>query len=71
MARPHTTTHVLPRWLRIEAAAEYSGISRSRLYELMAEDAIKSHNVRKRYAARGLRLIDRLSLDDFIANSPK
>jgi hypothetical protein len=71
MVNPSNTTHVPPRWLRIEAAVEYSGISRSRLYELMAEDAIKTHVIRKRYAVRGLRLIDRLSIDAFISNAPK
>ena len=46
-----------PRWLRIPAAIKYSGLSRSRFYELLAEGrsrsiCLKSH----KGAARGVRL---------------
>jgi hypothetical protein len=56
-----------PRWLRIPSAVKYSGLSRSRLYELLAQGRIrsiclKSHNK----AVRGVRLIDRESVDLFM-----
>ena len=56
-----------PRWLRIPSAVKYSGLSRSRLYELLAQGRIrsiclKSHNK----ALRGVRLVDRESIDLFM-----
>ena len=56
-----------PRWLRIPAAVKYSGLSRSRLYELLAQGRIKSiclesHN----NALRGVRLVDKESIDLFM-----
>jgi hypothetical protein len=56
-----------PRWLRIPSAVKYSGLSRSRLYELLAQGRIKSiclksHNK----AVRGVRLIDREFVDLFM-----
>ena len=58
-----------PRWLRIPSAVKYSGRSRSRLYELLAQGRInstcvKSHND----ALRGVRLVDRESIDLFMEN---
>jgi hypothetical protein len=53
-----------PRWLRINAAVAYSGINRSRLFKLIAEGAVRSASLKERRGAkRGLRLIDRFSLD--------
>ena len=37
-----------PEFLRIPPAVAYSGLSRSTLYELIAEDRLKSTVVRKR-----------------------
>jgi len=56
-----------PRWLRIPSAVKYSGLSRSRLYGLLAQGRIrsiclKSHNG----ALRGVRLVDRESIDLFM-----
>ena len=34
-----------PRWLRIPAALKYSGLSRSRLYELLSEKKIRLFEV--------------------------
>src|SRR5271166_5311428 len=58
-----------PRWLRIPSAVKYSGLSRSRLYELLAQGRIrsiclKSHNK----ALRGVRLVDRESIDLFMVS---
>jgi len=56
-----------PRWLRIPSAVKYSGLSRSRLYELLAQGRIKSICL-KSYskATRGVRLVDRESIDHFM-----
>jgi hypothetical protein len=56
-----------PRWLRIPAAVKYSGLSRSKLYELLSEGRIKSICVKSyRGAERGVRLLDRESVDAFM-----
>ena len=56
-----------PRWLRIPSAVKYSGISRSRLYELLVQGRIKSICLKSRNdALRGVRLIDRESVDLFM-----
>jgi hypothetical protein len=56
-----------PRWLRIPAAVKYSGFSRSKLYELLSEGRIRSICVKsQKLAQRGIRLIDRDSIDLFI-----
>lgn len=54
----------LPRWLKVSAAVGYSALGRSTLYELMAAGKVKSHQV------GSARLIDRESLDCFIASQP-
>ena len=56
-----------PRWLRVPSAVKYSGLSRSRLYQLLTERRIKSICVKSRKGAeRGVRLIDRESIDLFM-----
>ena len=56
-----------PRWLRIPAAVKYSGLSRSRLYELLSERKIRSICVKSyKGAERGVRLLDRESIDTFM-----
>lgn len=55
---------VLPRWMKVATAVEYSAIGRSTLYELLNGGKIKSHRI------GGSRLIDRESLDSFIASQP-
>src|ERR1700730_17930567 len=56
-----------PRWLRIPSAVKYSGLSRSRLYELLAQGRIKSICLKSRSGAlRGVRLIDRKPVDLFL-----
>ena len=56
-----------PRWLRIPSAVKYSGLSRSRLYELLTEDRIRSICLKSHSRAlRGVRLVDRESIDLFM-----
>ena len=63
----HTgTINLEPRWLKVDAAVRYSGISRAVLYRILAEGKIRSSSLRARGASRGIRLIDRLSLDAYI-----
>lgn len=57
---PVTST---PRWLRIRGAAKYSGLGRSKLYELLSEGRIRSICVRSQKGAQhGVRLVDRESI---------
>lgn len=53
-----------PRWLKIPTAVSYSAIGRSTLYELMNAGKIRSHRI------GAARVIDRESLDAFIAGQP-
>jgi len=56
-----------PRWLRIPTAVKYSGLSRSMLYELLSDGRIRSICVKsQKWARRGVRLIDRESIDLFM-----
>jgi hypothetical protein len=56
-----------PRWLTIPSAVKYSGLSRSRLYELLAQGRIKSIYLKSHNGAlRGVRLVDRESIDLFM-----
>jgi hypothetical protein len=56
-----------PRWLRIPSAVKYSGLSRSRLYELLGQRRIKSICLKSHNSAlRGVRLVDRESIDLFM-----
>jgi hypothetical protein len=66
----HTgTINLEPRWLKVEKAVSYSGISRAVLYRLLAEAKIRSSSLRSRGASRGIRLIDRASLDAYCNKS--
>jgi hypothetical protein len=62
----HESTALLPRWLRMPVATHYSGISRSKLYELFAEGQIRAASVHSKGSKKGIRLIDRLSLDAYL-----
>ncbi len=54
-------------WLRIAEAVRTRGIGRSTLYQLIAEQKIKSRLLKaKRDSIRGIRLISADSLDEFI-----
>ena len=59
-----------PRWLRIPAAVKYSGLSRSKLYELLSERRVKSICLKTHKGAeRGISLLDRESIDSFMLSS--
>ena len=67
IARSATLT---PRWLRIPAAVEYSGLCRSHLYDLIAGRKIRSISLKShKLNTRGIRLIDRESIDKLMLES--
>jgi Helix-turn-helix domain len=53
-------------WLKVPMACEQSGLSRSLIYELIAEGAIRSACIKRRHAKKGMRLIHRRSLLAYI-----
>jgi hypothetical protein len=68
----HFDDQVNPRWLRISAATQYSGINRSRLFRLIAEGKIRTACLKEHpRAKRGVRLVDRFSLDLFLETLAK
>jgi hypothetical protein len=60
-----------PRWLRIPAAVAYSGFSRAKLFILRSEGQIKSVSVTSAGKSRGVRVVDRLSIDAFLSSLAK
>jgi Helix-turn-helix domain len=62
----YSSSMLAPRWLRIPHAVAYSGISRSKLYELFTDGQIKAVSVQGKGSRKGIRLIDRISLDEFL-----
>jgi hypothetical protein len=55
------------RWLRIPAAVKYSGLSRADVYNhIQSGDIVSICLKRHRHATRGIRLIDRESIDRFM-----
>lgn len=59
-------TQVKPRWGKKPMAARYSGLSVRLIDDLVARDIVRSSLVRQPGCARGVRLIDLDSLDDYI-----
>jgi hypothetical protein len=57
---------VEPRWLRLDDAVKFSGIRRSKLYELIRRGAIRSACLREDDNVRGTRLVNAASLDNYI-----
>jgi hypothetical protein len=54
------------KWLRIPEAIRYSGLSRSFLYQLIADGRIKSACIRKKGSVRGVRILSAESIDAFM-----
>lgn len=55
-----------PSWLRINDAVRLYGIGRSSLYELLAQNLIKSASITKRGNIRGIRLVSADSLENYL-----
>jgi hypothetical protein len=65
--RSQIQTEIMPRWLRINGAVRYSGLSRAKIYELISRGEIKTAVVRSRPDnERGIRLLDRYDIDHFV-----
>jgi len=64
--QPETSSGERPEWLRVDKAASLYGLSRSLLYELIADGSIKSANIRRRNALKGRRLVNADSLAAFV-----
>jgi hypothetical protein len=60
-------SEIQPRWLRVPAACQYSGLPRSSLYRLLSEGVIQSASLCSPGRRRGVRIIDRLSLDALLS----
>jgi hypothetical protein len=60
-----------PEWIRLHTAVKLFGLSRTKLYELIAERKIKSFCLRERNKIKGIRLISFDSLDQFLKNEAK
>jgi hypothetical protein len=59
-------TDPLPFYLRVQMAAHRTGLSRTRLFQLIAEGKINSKYITKTGNKRGFRLIETASLLDYI-----
>lgn len=57
---------VQPVWLRVPQAVQLTGLSRSKVYELLAAGRIKSASLRDAGQRHATRLIERASLLAFI-----
>jgi|SRR5437660_597303 len=57
-----------PEWVRVDAAVKLFGISRAKLYEMIADRKIKSFCLRERNKIKGIRLISFDSLSEFLEN---
>lgn len=55
-----------PEWLRISQATQTFGIGRTKLYELIAKNRVKSVSIRERGQVKGTRLISFDSLNDYL-----
>jgi len=61
-----TKNSILPRWLTLEGASTYSGLTIRTLQNYIAAGHVRSSNVVAPGNTRGRRLLDRASLDAFI-----
>jgi hypothetical protein len=57
---------LLPEWFRVRDAADYSGISQTELFRLCLAGEIQSVHKLKPGQAKGIRLINRPSLDAYV-----
>jgi hypothetical protein len=55
-----------PEWLRVRDAADYSGISQTELFRLCVGGEIQSVHKLKPRQAKGIRLINKPSLDAYV-----
>ena len=58
---------LISRYLRVQQTLDGYPFKRSKLYELLARGDIKSFVLKEKGAIRGIRLIDRTSLDAYLS----
>jgi hypothetical protein len=58
--------NITPRWLTLEGAVKYTGLSKRTIENYINDGLVISSNVIRPGATRGRRLVDRPSLDAFI-----
>lgn len=63
---PSSASSTDPLWLRVPQAVRLTGLSRSKLYELLAAKRIRSASLRDPGQRHATRLIDRADLLAFI-----
>ena len=69
MRELNTSNAVQPIWLRVPKAVQLTGLSRSKVYELLGAGAIRSASLRDPGQRHAVRLIDRADLLAFIESS--
>jgi hypothetical protein len=57
------------RFLRVQQTLDWYPFKRAKLYEILARGDIKSFVLKEKGAIRGLRLIDRDSIDSYLENA--
>jgi hypothetical protein len=57
------------RYLRVQQVLDWYPFKRAKLYEILARGDIKSFVLKEKGAIRGLRLIDRDSIDSYLENA--
>jgi hypothetical protein len=57
------------RYLRVQQVLDWYPFKRAKLYEILARGDIKSFVLKERGAIRGLRLIDRDSIDNYLESA--
>jgi predicted site-specific integrase-resolvase len=60
-----------PHWFRAEAAARHLGISKALIYKWMADGLFPSVTIKDPGSKKGVRLIDREKLDEFLKSQEK
>ena len=60
---------VSSRWIRFAQAVQWYPWGRAKLYDLIREGQIKSFVLMEPGASRGLRLVDRYSMDEFLQSA--
>ncbi len=66
-----STDASLSRYLRVEQILKLYPFKRAKLYELMSRKAIRSFQLTEPGARRGIRLVDRLSIDEFLESKAR
>jgi hypothetical protein len=62
---------LLSRYLRVDQTVRSYPFKKSKLYLLLSSGEIKSFVLKERNARRGMRLIDRFSLDEYLAKKAR